>query len=262
MIARPDLFYRTALSKSQLASFNACQWAAWHGIHHRRDLIPAERITFGSALNAGLDLGAEYVRAGQDPDMGRMLEAAQEIVDRDGVPVDLAEITRALAAFFAEVAPHLDWTYAATQHHVSLDLPDWGKVDGHPDLIIGDAIWDYKTGKRPKPTARTVELGFYALLRELETGERPTQVGYLVWVRPKAHWQTITEPVTDEFLDWTRAVVNGFVRARDIDARINDGLADPVNVSMVGMPRYGCSGCQYLDLCPVAVRGGSSDVAA
>jgi hypothetical protein len=113
-------------------------------------------------------------------------------------------------------------------------------------------VLDVKTSTRRKETAKTVELGTYALMIEEETGEHVPEVGYLTFVRlVKPVWQTVVTCVDDEFREWTRARWGGFVRANNTDDMLNRRrLAldlPPDNYSFPGGPINGkrCRTCQY-----------------
>jgi hypothetical protein len=97
-----------------------------------------------------------------------------------------------------------------------------------------------------------LELGFYALAREAETGRPVREVGYMTWVRlVKPYWQIIQTFVDDPLREWTRERVGAFVRADRLDDLVNKRRAlkdlEPENHSMPGGPKNGglCSGCEY-----------------
>ncbi|HSN12249.1 MAG TPA: PD-(D/E)XK nuclease family protein [Propionibacteriaceae bacterium] len=265
-VVRPDLSARTAISKSALNGFDACQTAAWFDLHQRRPLIPQERITFGSAVDAGVEVIAKFLRAGQTVVMEQAMLAAAEVVDRDEVAVDLDEVEHALTRYMVECAGQHDWSLVRTQEHIAGVLPDLGEVDGHPDLWFPhDAIWDIKTGAREKKDEPTVELGWYALLAAEVVGEPVPTVGYETWARTaRPHWQRLSFEVTDELLRWTVERAAAYVRAKRADAVLNRNAEVPVNWAMTGGPKYGpssCATCQYADLCSIAYRGVSDDAA-
>lgn len=262
---RPDLSERTATSKSLLNAFDSCQTAAWFGIHHRRPLIPHERITFGSAVDAGVEALIAYLRAGQQPDLEACLEAAIVPIQRDGVEVDLAEVRFALAAFADTVSPAFDFTLARLQHHIAVEVEGIGECDGHPDVWLHDnRVFDVKTAKRPKPAAPSLELGFYALIAQAASGAAVPSVGYWTWVRSKSpYWQLVEFPVTPDLLAWTVERAAAFVRARRADEVLNAKVGEPVNWSMTGGPKFGassCGSCQYADLC--VIKEGSDNAEA
>lgn len=174
--------------------------ASWFDVWHPRPWIPSEEAVFGSAVDAGIQVYIGYARSGQPVDMDRVLEAAAAAVER-GIVVDTEGVHHALEAF---AAIPFDWSYSLTQHHIRIEVEDIGWVDAHPDVILHDnSVWDFKTGKRSKQQDAAAksyrELGFYAVLREMETGRRVPEVGYLTWVRTqKPYWQQVAAPVTDE----------------------------------------------------------------
>lgn len=264
---REDLSQRTALSKSALAVADLCGQKAWQEIHHRRPFIPNPDVTFGSAVDAAIEQVLTVARAGLPPEAAQPMAAAAEIVARDGIEIHLEEMEVAVDAFRRDILPAHDWTLCGLQVHLSTVIDGWGDVDGHPDIVLhSGAVWDVKTSKRAKETARSVELGFYALVREAETGRSVPEVGYLTWVRArKPYWQTLSTPITDEFRDWTRERVDAYVRATRADALLNRAAAEPVNWTFPSGPKNGglCRTCQYNPLfgggCPMAVKGEDDD---
>src|ERR1035437_4381052 len=176
-VVREDLSGRTDLSKSALTTFDMCGQKAWLEIHHRAPFIRNPDVTFGSCVDAGAELAIMYARAGQEPEIERMLEAAREVSERDEVEVRPEEVELALTRFVSDVLPSRDWSLARTQAHLHVPLFDWGEVDGHPGIILPGEVDDVKTSKRSKYTARTVELGLYGLMVEEETGKPVNRVG-------------------------------------------------------------------------------------
>ena len=259
---RPNLEDRTATSKSALNAFDACQTAAWFGIHHRRPLIPHERITFGSAVDAGVEVIMQYLRAEHEPDLEVAMRSARFPIERDGVEVDEKEVYLALHVFAEDVAPQFDFRYGRFQHAIGAVLDEIGDCDGHPDVWLADGrIFDVKTSKRPKPNAPSLELGFYAIIGEAYSGKPVPSVGYWTWVRSKApYWQLLEFPVTDDLRTWTIERAAAYVRARRADSILNARGGEPVNWSMTGGPKFGassCGSCQYADIC--TIREGSTD---
>jgi hypothetical protein len=245
---REDLSQRTWLSKSQLTAADICGQKAWLEIHHRRPFIPDEKTTFGSAVDAAVEAIIKDARAGRVPSQDALMSAARGAMERNGIDVDLDQVDDAAHAFIRDILPAHDWGGAELQRRLHVDIPGWGEVDGHPDILLPGAVWDVKTSARMKDTARTVELGLYALLAALETGLPVAEVGYFCWVRTKKpYWQTISTPVTADFRAWTRERVDAYVRARNADVLLNKGVGEPVNWSFPGGPRNGsiCKGCQY-----------------
>lgn len=259
LVKRDDLSLRTALSKSALTGFDICASKSWFDIHYRLPLIPDEKITFGSAVDAAVETAIKFLRSEQTVDEVTCLAAAQECIDRDGVEVSIDEVEHAVLRFMVEVAPHFDFRFARTQEHITGELPDLGPVDGHPDVWLADGrIFDVKTSKREKPAERTLELGFYALIGQEYSGKPVPAVGYWTWARTsRPHWQMLEFPVTDELLRQTVEKAAAFVRAKRADEMLNAKAATPVNWSMTGGPKFGassCHTCQYAPMCAIAPR--------
>jgi hypothetical protein len=246
---REDLSQRTGLSKSALTTADMCGQKAWLEIHHRAPFIRNPDVTFGSCVDAGAELAIRYARAGQEPEVDRMLEASEQVQERDGIEVHPEEVELALTRFVADVLPTRDWSHARTQVHLHVPLFGWGDVDGHPDVILPGEVDDVKTSKRSKDTARTVELGLYGLMVEEETGEPVLQVGYVTWVRRvrTPAWEWTVAEFTDELRIWTRERVSAYVRAVRADELLNRHAAEPINWSFPAGPRNGglCASCQY-----------------
>ncbi len=262
---REDLSQRTALSKSQLAVADICGQKAWLEIHHRRPFIPDEKTTFGSAVDAGVEAILKAARAGTDATPAAIQAAFLFAVERNGVDVSEDDVEDATTAFIRDVLPKHDWAGVTLQRHLNAEIEPWGEVDGHPDILFPGAVWDVKTSGRMKDTARTVELGLYALLAEAE-GHPVAEVGYFCWVRTKKpYWQTISTPITAEFLAWTRERVDAYVRARNADELLNRNNAVPVNWTFPSGPKNGglCKGCQYNPTmggdCRMAVTEGEAE---
>jgi hypothetical protein len=248
VVERPDLSERTALSKSALAVAELCGQKAWLEIHDRRPFIPNPDVTFGSAVDAGVENLLTAARAGF-PDTAKPLEAAALVIERDGIEVDFNEVERAITRFGTDVLPKYDWSFCRLQPHVNVPLEDWGEVDGHPDIVLASgAVYDVKTSKRAKETARSVELGLYALMVEEETGAAVPRVGYFAWVRlVKPYWQVIESDVTEDFRSWTRERVAAYVRAKRADELLNRRAEVPVNWTFPSGPKNAglCLTCQY-----------------
>ncbi len=269
---RPDLSARTDLSKSALATFDLCSWKAWHAIHHRLPVIPNERMTFGSAVDAGVEAVIVQQRAyGAVTDMGIAYSAAAQVILRDDTGVNFGEVETAILAFVDDVIPKHDWALCSTQHAIAIEMPGWGPVSGHPDIILHDGtVLDVKTAAKQKnadAVATSVELGFYALAREVETGTRPERVGYLVWVRlKKPYWQQLVVPVTPQMLAHARVTADGYTRARKADAALNAKAETPINWAFNGGPKFAglCGDCEYAPgnggPCEMAVEGTDGEV--
>lgn len=247
LVQREDLTTRTALSKSVLASFDMCPTKTWFGIHDPRPFVTNEKVEFGSALDAAVEVCVKYASSGQSVDLPRAWAAADEVVARNDVGVDIGEVRNAIGSFVAEVMPRYDWTRAVTQSSITTDLEGLGTCNGHPDIILGDGrIFDLKTSARAKDVP-SVELGFYALLVE-STGREVPAVGYLNYVRLKSPvWYLPEVPVTDELRRWAYENAAAYVRAKKADERLNTKAVEPGNYSMTGGPKFDalCKDCPY-----------------
>jgi len=262
LAVRDDLATRTLLSKSALNVADICGNKAWMEIHHRRPFIGNPDVTFGSAVDAAVEQVLKAIAAGIPLGAAQPMEAAAEIVERDGISIHMEEVEAAITDFVRDILPAHDWTDCILQAHLNVVMDGWGECDGHPDIVLrSDACWDLKTSKRARGTARTVELGLYALMIEATTGRPVPEVGYLTRVRTKTpSWQTLSTPVTDEFRDWTREHVDGFVRARRADELLNRNAPEPINWTFPSGPKNSglCRTCQYNPMfggtCRMAVR--------
>jgi hypothetical protein len=262
---RDDLSQRTALSKSQLAVADICGQKAWLEIHHRRPFIPDEKTTFGSAVDAGVEAVLKAARAGSVVSSLAIESESRAAIERNGVEVDFDLVEDAIAAFIRDVQPKYDWSGVTLQRHLNAEIEPWGEVDGHPDVLLPGGVYDVKTSGRMKDTARTVELGLYALLAEAE-GHPVAEVGYFCWVRTrKPYWQIISTPITPEFIAWTRERVDAYVRARNADVLLNRNAPEPVNWTFPSGPKNAglCKGCQYNPMnggdCRMAVTDGEAE---
>ena len=262
VIDRPDLSARTALSKSALATFDFCATKAWHEIRHRLPLIPAENITFGSALDRGVETVIGFLRSDQPVDFELADANAMAKIEDDGVDVDFAEVRHAVRRFVTDIGPNYDWSHARLQEHLTAVHEDLGDLDGHPDIVLPGRIRDVKSAKRAKPNEPTVELGFYGLLLEAAEGKVVTDVGYFTWVRTsRPGWQELVFPLTSELRRWTVEKAAAYVRAKRADKWMNAKTADPVNYSFTGGPKNAslCLTCQYSPMCDIAYRGEASE---
>lgn len=251
---------RKLLSKSFLIGADLCGHRAWLDLYYPQPFVQTERVAFGSAV----DLGVQVILAGRDAgldvlagDAERVVEPVAELIaSRPTDPaVDLAEVLVALRAFadFLAAGSDLDFAGALRQHHFRLPVPGVGTVDGHPDLILRDGtIVDVKTSPRAKAqdAAATayLELGLYALAREVETGQRVPRVAYLTWVRSsRPSWQLVTADVTDRMLEQARHRSAATSRALAADAELNAGSSSPVNWTLTHGPRFGglCGTCAH-----------------
>lgn len=249
VVERPDLSQRTALSKSALGTFDLCQTKSWYSIHDPKPFVPNEKVSFGSAVDAGVEVILKYARMGETPDLDRASDAAAFIVERDGVGVDIIAVQTALASFVTAVLPEFDWTLCRLQENLHAELEGLGESDGHPDVILNEGtVLDVKTSTRAKEVP-SLELGFYVLLsEEVDPTRRVPRIGYLNHIRAKRpFWQVITTPVTDEIRRWAYERAAAYVRARKADTALNAKAQAPNNYSMTGGPRFVglCSDCEY-----------------
>ena len=294
---RPDLSERRGLSKSALTTFAMCGQKAFQRKYYPRPFIKSERIVFGSCLDAAVESLVIDARNETEPDIARALAESVAISERDGIEVDQAEIETALGAFVADVMPAFDWHDCATQAHIHLPLYDWGEVDGHPDLILStNAVWDVKSASKPKITAKTIELGMYAMLVAAKSQEPVPEVGYLVWVRDGQYWQGFgpdargtrelktgprkgqpiatghfipTAYVDDELERWTYETVSAYVRADKLDDVLNAKRKKqnlpPENFTFPSGPVRGsiCGDCEYSPMnggeCRLSVMEGADN---
>lgn len=249
LVECPDLSQRTALSKSALRTFDLCQTKSWFSVHDQRPFIPNEKVTFGSAVDAGVEVIVKFLASGQPIQLDRAYAAAAEIIERDQVELVFDQVEWAIEDFGISVAPKVDWHLAVTQAHLSATLDGLGECDGHPDIILGDnSVWDVKTSGRAKEVP-SLELGFYALLaEEVDSTRKVPRVGYMNWVRAKRpFWQVVETPVTDELRRWAYEKSAAYVRARKADVALNAKAETPANFSMTGGPSFAglCRDCPY-----------------
>ena len=258
-VVRDDLSRRDPrerISKSFVRKAEGCGMSAWLSIHDPRPWRPPEKVSFGSAVDAGVELLIAYLRSDQPPDIDRAHAGAMERVKDDPNPPEPAEVREALRLWLAwDVVAETDFAYAVTQPHIRLELQGIGEVDAHPDLILKDAggyehIIDVKTAKAAKPANAAAtsytELGFYALLREAETGGEVATVAYWTFVRSKKpYWQRVWAPVSPHMILVASHRVSAVARALEADALLNEGAAHPTNSVFVAPPRYGCGDCEH-----------------
>ena len=271
-VVRPDLSKRTALSKSLLTTFDLCQTKTWYGIHDPRPFITSEKVVFGSAVDAGVEVIVKALSSGQRIDLPRAYGAAAFIVEREKVEgLVFSQVEDAIETFAYDVVPALDFTRAVTQASVTATIPGLGECNGHPDIIMADgSVLDVKTSGRAK-TVPSLELGFYALLLEAAGTPVPT-VGYLNYVRlKKPYWHgytkragdTMGQPlivdVTADLRSFAYEKAHAYVRAKQADDMLNTIGTD--NYSMTGGPRFDsiCLDCPYNPAlggpCAIAVKG-------
>lgn len=244
---REDLSRRTALSKSLIRTFDLCNHKAWFGMHDPRPFIGNEKVTFGSAVDVGVEVLVKCASSDQPLDLDRAFAAAAAVVERDDIAVVFSQVEDAIEMFGHEVMPKFEWAQAVTQVSITATVEGLGICNGHPDIILGDGrIYDVKTSSRGNK-APSVELGFYAMLSESVGGLVPA-VGYMTWIRARRpYWQVVEAPVTDELRRWTFERSSIVARAQETDRRMNDGEPEAVNYSFLGGPVFMglCDGCPY-----------------
>ena len=251
---RPDLSGPRGLSKTELGTFDICNHKSWFQLHFPQPWEPNERMSFGSALDAGVEVMVRSLASAKSPDIDDATDHAQVVIDRDGQPVDIDEVHHALARFPVDVAPRFNWTHAVTQPTLRAEIRGLGASEGHPDIGLPDGILDVKgtTGKRAKEPD-SLELGFYVLLSEA-AGIPVDWVGYLEWRRGAPNgslvtgvWRTPTMRVTDEFRRWTHERASAYVRAKRADRILNEGMDEPMNFSFPNGPLYPwfCTDCPF-----------------
>lgn len=273
-VVREDLSKRDPrerISKSFVSSADICGQKAWLSIHHPMPWTPPEKVTFGSAVDAGVEVIVKELAKGERPDVDAATKAAMQRVETEENAPDVIEVNGALIRFADwSVVHEVVWPGTVTQPHLRLELPGIGEVDAHPDLLLPQGfedprvgtIVDIKTAARPKPANAAAtsytELGLYALLVLASgAGERPMSVAYWTYVRTqKPYWQEVVAPVTDHLLTVARNRVAAVARAIEADAILNDGVSEPRNSVFVNPPKYGCDDCQFH---PAA--GGPCDIA-
>lgn len=258
IITRPDLSTRTALSKSEMTAAHWCELSAYFARTSPRPYLPSADMTFGSCVDAAVEVAITALRSDQPIPIPRALAAAAEVALRDEQAIDMDAVELAVEQFGLVVAPAFDWSHALTQHTIRLPIDGLGDCEGHPDIILGDLVLDVKTAKRAKTDEDVYlspELGFYALLRERETGEPVRQVGYLTWLRlKKPMWQTLIRPVTPDLLAEGLTEARRRVNMRRLIDTVAAKGADPV--AYFSGPRYAgrCLDCRFAEGCEVGQR--------
>jgi hypothetical protein len=258
LVERPDLSKRTALSKSEISTGTWCELQAYHSRTTPRAWIVTPDMTFGSAVDAAVEIAVVALRAGMAIPVDRCLAAAAEVSLRDDNPVNLDEVEEAIHQFGIAIAPMYDWSEAKTQQTIRVPIDGLGECEGHPDLILGDLILDVKTAKRAKSEDDIyfgTELGFYALLRMRETGDPIRHVGYLTWIRVKKPlWQPLVVPVTDDLLAEGMTHARRQMNLRKLIDTVHSKGADPT--AFFSGPRFDskCLDCAFVDLCEVGQR--------
>jgi hypothetical protein len=252
IVTRPDLTERVALSKSAIVGWDLCPTKAGYELTDRKPLIPNEKISFGSALDAAVEvLIFGYQQGWSDVDtLVRAIEAVNVVQERDGIPLPGEELTRAVKGFQTDVMPRFNtWAVAELQPTVDAVIPGLGEVNGHPDIILPSGPWDVKSS-RYKKDLPSIELALYAILLEEARGLEVTEAGYLTWVRSgKGRWEVQPWAITSEVRRWGWARARQYVQAREA------GL-------FVGPPKFPklCLDCQYAPAnggeCAIAFDGG------
>jgi len=263
---------RERISKSFMIGADLCGWRAWYDIHDPKPFRMTEKVAFGKAVDAGVELVIAARRSGQEPDFALSRRAAEATAEDHALPIDWAAVDAALFAFHVDVIPQFDWAYCVTQQRLALEIDGIGAVDGHPDVILADGtILDVKTAARSKaPNAAAtayLELGFYALAYEALTGSASPRVGYVTWVRSRSpYWQVVTAPVTDRMRVIARHLASAKARAVEADALLNEGALAPANSTLTNGPKFPglCADCSHapwnLGACAIAEE--VSDAAA
>ena len=246
-LARRDA--RERLSKSFMNT--ACGEKAWLSIYRPRPWVAPEKVTFGTAVDAGCSAYIAMARIG-DPsaiDLEVAYLAAHDAVKDEPNRPDMGEVQDAIDAF---TALPFDWAFcrigaqAGTAKAYTMRLELEGvpiPVECHPDVVLKDhSIWDIKTSNRAKPenAAETsdTELSFYGICYEAFEGVTVPEVGYLTWTRTKApRWQMVSADFTD---DMRR---RAYASARRWAAAIK-ASSDDFNPFVFG-PKWGCDDCQY-----------------
>lgn len=265
---------RERISKSFVSSADICGQKAWLSIHHPMPWTPPEKVTFGSAVDAGVEVIVKALAQGEtvhEETIDFAWEVGLRRVETEENTPEPNAVREAIRSFAAwSVVHEVVWPGSVTQPHLRLELPGIGEVDAHPDILLPQGfedprvgtIVDIKTAARPKPANAAAtsytELGLYALLVLASgAGERPMSVAYWTYVRTqKPYWQEVVAPVTDHLLTVARNRVAAVARAIEADAILNDGVSEPRNSVFVNGPRYGCGDCVYH---PAA--GGPCDIA-
>lgn len=266
LVVREDLSLRDSrktLSKSWLVTAELCGSKAWHELNDRRPILKAERVVFGSALDAAMEQAAIYLRADQPVQVQTCLEAAMEVSVREELVIDLKQIEKAVTMFVIDVAGNYDWSGAVLQHAFDYEHPAFGHCNSHPDVVLPrHGIYDVKAtggidgrGKERKAQRKSqsdvdtgTELAFYTLLWEYEMEMPVAEVGYWVWVRNQSpYWQVITTPVTDEYRRAGTERVLQMLRARNADRVLNSRAETPQNWTFPTAAKYPglCADCQY-----------------
>jgi hypothetical protein len=265
---------REFMSKSFLTTAELCGQKAWFDIHRKKPFPVVERVVFGKAVDAGVQVVIAGVNAGHasddiselvDATIFKVLEDEERRAENAGIdpgPIEqvvVDDVRTAVLQFQFEVLRQFDFAFASTQHEIRLELEGVGMIDAHPDIILRDnSIFDVKTASRAKASTAASgsvrELGFYAVAREREVGRLVPTVGYITWVRStRPYWQIVTATVTDELRRASLAVAQMTKRALIADERMNADAVKPENWSFASGPAFSglCSDCQHRVECPI-----------
>lgn len=258
LVTRPDLSKRTALSKSEITTAYWCELQSFHARSDPRPWKPSPDMTFGSALDAAVEIAIVALRSEQAIPIDRCLAAATEMALRDDNPVNLDEVELAVEQFGVVVAPQFDWRTAQVQPTIRVSIDGLGECEGHPDIIVGSTILDVKAAGKAK-SAESIyfapELGFYVALRERETGEPLEKVGYLSWLRLKRPmWQVLVVDVTDDLRAEGMTYALRQIQRRKLIDTVAAKHADPT--AYFSGPRFDskCLDCAWNDVCEVGQR--------
>lgn len=256
-VVREDLTTRTALSKSALVGFDLCQTKAWYEAHDRRKMLPSEKVSFGSALDAAIEVVVIGARENHPTAMvaDGAVHAIEFIETRDGIALPTDELSRAVESFAREIVPQFDWSSAETQVSLWADIPGLGETNGHPDILLGSLPLDVKSSAREKGLP-SLELGLYALLLEHARGVVVPEAIYLTWVRQaRPRWVVQRMPVTSEVRRWTWEHASRYVTARSLPPETWAAIAGGPKIPI-------CGDCQYSPAnggpCGLAYRGGQA----
>jgi hypothetical protein len=258
LVERPDLSRRTALSKSEISTGTWCELQGFFSRTDPKPWTPTPDMTFGSCLDAAVEMAIGFLRSGQTVQIERCLAAAAEVALRDDNPVNLDEIEIAVEQFGLVIAPQYDWSHVLTQHSITVEIDGLGECNGHPDIILSDLILDVKSAGRAKSEDDIYfgsELGFYALLRMRETGDPIRHVGYLTWLRLKRPmWQPLVVPVTDDLLAEAMTRARRQLHLRKLSDTVAAKGADPT--LFFDGPRFDskCLTCAWAPDCSVGQR--------
>lgn len=253
-LTRPDLSQRRTFSKSAYNTWDLCGTKAYFEDNERRPFVPTEKVSFGSALDAAIEIAVVGIREGHElyKQDAAILEAIEAVEVRDDLDLPKEELLLAVRGFRNEVAPKFDLTEVRTQVAIDVDIPGIGPVSGHPDLLLPNP-WDVKSSSREKALP-SVELGLYAIMVERAEGRIVPEAGYMTWVRPK-RWVIQHMPITPEVRRWTWERAARYAAVRRLDPETQKAVA--------GGPKFDglCQDCVYAPWngggCSIAFKGGT-----